>query len=219
MSKCQYASIVSRPYQEVTYIAWLDGRADCLVVDPGLEPDLILNLLDDRRLTPAAIMITHGHCDHIAGNDAMKQRWADCPIVVGAGDASKLTDAELNLSAQFGFPTTSPPADVLVREGEIYSAAGFDLLVHEIPGHSSGHVVYVWQHGTPPVVFGGDVLFAGSVGRTDAMVDGDFEKLAAGIRTHLYSLPDETLLLPGHGPATTIGAEKRDNPFVPGAET
>ncbi|HEX4000891.1 MAG TPA: MBL fold metallo-hydrolase [Pirellulales bacterium] len=214
MPYCQYAPIVSRPYQEISYIAWLEGRSDCLVVDPGLEPNLILEYLDDQRLAPVAILITHGHCDHIAGNGALKHRWPDCPIVVGANEAEKLTDAKLNLSAAFGFPITSPPADVLVREGDEYSAAGFDLLVREIPGHSTGHVVYVWKAGTPPVVFGGDVLFAGSVGRTDILVGGDFGTLAAGIREKLYSLPEETLVLPGHGPATTIGTEQRSNPFV-----
>lgn len=216
MLECQYAPIVSRPYEEISYIAWLAGRDDCLVVDPGLEPDLILNYLDYRGLTPAAILITHGHCDHIAGNEAMKRRWSDCPIVVGAHEADKLTDARLNLSAMFGCPTVSPPADVLVHEGDIYRAAGFELLVREIPGHSSGHVVYIWNAGTPPIVFGGDVLFCGSVGRTDFMVDGDFGQLANGIRSKLYPLPDETIVLPGHGAATTIGAEKQGNPFVPG---
>jgi glyoxylase-like metal-dependent hydrolase (beta-lactamase superfamily II) len=216
--RCQYAPIVSRPYQEITYVAWLEGRTDCLVVDPGLEPDLILRFLDERQLTPAAILITHGHCDHIAGNGAMKRRWPNCPLVVGEHEADKLTDPELNLSGPFGVPLASPPADVLVREGEIYRAAGFDLLVQEIPGHSSGHIVFIWIAGTPPIVFGGDVLFAGSIGRTDEMVGGSFAQLAAGIRGKLYTLPDETLILPGHGPATTIGEEKRSNPFVPAVE-
>jgi glyoxylase-like metal-dependent hydrolase (beta-lactamase superfamily II) len=213
--RCQYAPIVSRPYQEITYVAWLDGRTDCIVVDPGLEPDLILGFLDEQRLTPAAILITHGHPDHIGGNAAMKRRWPDCPLVVGIHEAEKLTDPELNMSAQFGLPITSPPADVTVREGEYYDAAGFHLLVREIPGHSSGHVVFIWNEGNPPIVFGGDVLFAGSIGRTDELVGGSFEELAAGIRGKLYTLPDETLVLPGHGPATTIGEEKRNNPFVP----
>ena len=218
MPRCQYAPIVSRPYQEITYIAWLEGRTDCLVVDPGLEPDLILDFLDERKLTPAAILITHGHADHIAGNGAMKAQWPKCPLVVGVNEADKLIDPELNMSAAFGAPIASPPADILVREGEIYRAAGFDLLVREIPGHSSGHIVFIWNEGTPPIVFGGDVLFAGSIGRTDELVGGSFAQLAAGIRKKLYTLPDATLVLPGHGPATTIGEEKRSNPWVPAAE-
>ena len=188
------------------------------MVDPGLEPDLILQALDERRLTPAAILLTHGHCDHIAGNAAMKERWPDVPLVIGAGDAVKLIDPQRNMSGKFGFPMVSPPADETVQEGDIFRAAGFELLVREIPGHSLGHVVFIYREATPPLVLGGDVLFSGSIGRTDDMVEGNFEQLAAGIRTKLYTLPDETLVLPGHGPSTTIGEEKRTNPFVPGVE-
>jgi glyoxylase-like metal-dependent hydrolase (beta-lactamase superfamily II) len=207
------ASVVSAPFEENTYIAHLEGRSDCLVVDPGLEPDEILGYLDQQGLRPAAILITHGHSDHIAGNGAMKERFPDCPIVVSHGDAAKLTDPMLNLSGAFGARLISPPGDVLVGEGDVYSAAGFDLEVREIPGHSSGHVVFIWRGGKPMVVFGGDVLFAGSIGRTD-FPDGSFEQLATNIHAKLFTLPDDTQVLPGHGPATTVGREKRTNPFV-----
>ena len=208
------ATVVSRPFQENTFVAWLVGRTDCLVIDPGLEPDRIMELLDDEQLIPAAILNTHGHSDHIAGNRAMKDRWPDCPLVIGEHETAKLADPRLNLSADFGIALVSPPADATVRDGEIYRTAGFDLLVREIPGHSSGHVVFIWQAGLPPLVFGGDVLFAGSVGRTDEMVGGNFGQLSSGIREKLFILPDDTIVFPGHGPATTIGEEKRSNPFV-----
>ena len=208
-------AIVSKPFGENTFVAQIDGRTDCLVVDPGLEPGKIISYLERKNLQPAAILITHGHSDHIAGNGAMKERWPDCPIVIGVHEVEKLSDPFQNLSGQFGKPMTSPPADVLVAEGDVYSAAGFDLTVREIPGHSSGHVVYIWHDSQPKVVFGGDVLFDGSVGRTD-FPDGDFETLAAGIREKLYTLPDDTVILPGHGPGTTVGREKRGNPFVSG---
>jgi glyoxylase-like metal-dependent hydrolase (beta-lactamase superfamily II) len=207
------ASIVSAPFEENTYIAHLEGRNDCLVIDPGLEPELILEHLDEKGLRPAAILITHGHSDHIAGNGALKRRFADCPIVVSRGDAPKLTDPMLNLSGAFGARLVSPPGDVLVGEGDVYSAAGFDLEVREIPGHSIGHVVFIWRAGKPIVVFGGDVLFAGSIGRTD-FPDGSFEQLAGNIHAKLFTLPDDTQVLPGHGPVTTVGREKRTNPFV-----
>ncbi len=125
-----------------------------------------------------------------------------------------MSDPRLNLSADYGTPVTSPPADATVRDGEIYQAAGFDLLVREVPGHSSGHVVLIWQAGEPQIVFGGDVLFAGSIGRTDEKVGGSFDQLASGIHEKLFILPDNTIVLPGHGPPTTIGEEKRSNPFV-----
>ncbi len=207
------AAIVSAPFEENTYIAALEGRDDCLVVDPGLEPDKILDFLRQQQLVPAAILITHGHSDHIAGNGELKREFPACPIVVSRGDAPKLTNPNLNLSAAFGAQLISPPADVLVGEGDQYSAAGFDLEVREIPGHSAGHVVFVWNAGRPTVVFGGDVLFAGSIGRTD-FPDGSFEQLAEGIWKKLFTLPDDTVVLPGHGPSTTVGHEKQNNPFV-----
>ena len=143
----------------------------------------------------------------------MKQRWPDCPLVIGRGDAPKLTDATLNLSAQFGIPITSPPADCIVHEGDRVDKAGFDLHVREIPGHSAGHVVFIWTANTPCVALVGDVIFRGSVGRTD-FFDGDAEQLVSGIRTKIFDLPDDTILLPGHGSATTVGTEKKSNPFV-----
>lgn len=203
------ATFVSMPFDQNSYVAQLAGRDDCLVIDPGLEPEQIIDHLDQHGLTPAALLITHGHADHIAGNAALKRRWPACPVVIGRGDAPKLSDARLNLSAPFGMPLVSPPADELVDEGQHYQAAGFDLLVREIPGHSIGHVVFIWQSHRPMYVFGGDVLFAGNIGRTD-FPDGSFETLMAGIRQKLFTLPDDTIVLSGHGPPTTIGAEKQN---------
>lgn len=210
----QVACIVTMPLEENTFVAWLEGRRDCVVVDPGLEPQKIVRFLNEQALQPVAMLITHGHGDHIGGIRDLRETWPDCPIVIGAEDAPKLTDPVENMSASFGVPITSPPADVLLREGDMYEAAGMSFDVREIPGHSIGHVVYLCRH-TPLYVFGGDVLFAGSVGRCD-LPRGSFKKLAEGIRNKLYTLPDETIVLPGHGPATTIGEEKRSNPFVKG---
>lgn len=206
--------VVSQLFSENAFIAFLDGRSDCLVVDPGLDHEEIIAYLTERRLTPAAILNTHGHADHIAGNEALKRCWPEAPLVIGTGDAEKLTDPVKNLSRPFGYDIISPPADKLLNDGDILSAAGFELEVLACPGHSTGHIVFVWKGESPWVVFGGDVLFQGSVGRTD-FPDGSFEQLAAAIRTKLYCLPDDTIILPGHGGTTTIGAEKRSNPFVP----
>lgn len=206
----QILTVLCHPFEQNTYVAWLDGRSDCVVIDPGLEPAKILDALEKRRLGLAAILDTHGHSDHIGGNAALKERWPDCPLVIGAGDAAKLTDPWANLSAAFGVPLLSPAADVLVNDGNVYQAAGMDWLVRSIPGHTSGHVVFLCG---PRHVFVGDVIFAGSIGRTD-FPDGDHHQLLAGIRSKLFSLPDDTVLLPGHGPATTVGEEKRTNPFV-----
>jgi hydroxyacylglutathione hydrolase len=211
----ELATLVSVDFGENTYVAHLKGRDDCLVIDPGLEPEIIVDYLEKHRLMPAAILNTHGHADHIAGNEELKRRWPECPLVIGAGDAAKLTDTQLNLSGPFGMPVVSPPADATVDEGDVYSAAGFDLHVAVIPGHTSGHVVYLWKDHHPCLAFVGDVIFAGSVGRTD-FPGGNFQHLAHGIRTKLFTLPDDTILLSGHGPETTVGREKRTNPFVGG---
>jgi hydroxyacylglutathione hydrolase len=209
----QLETIYSAPFGENAYVVRLEGRGDCLVVDPGLEPEKIVEYLEAAGLLPAAILNTHGHSDHVGGNAAMKRRWPECPLVIGSAEAAKLTDPMLNLSAIFATPLISPAADVTVEDGEIYSAGGFDLRVRLLPGHSSGHVVYIWEARDPPVVFVGDVIFAGGIGRTD-FPDGNFRQLEAGIHKLLFSLPDETRLLPGHGPPTTVGQEKRHNPFV-----
>jgi hydroxyacylglutathione hydrolase len=206
-------AIVSVPFEENSYVAQLEGRGDCLVVDPGLEPQKILDYLDGQQLVPAAILNTHGHSDHVGGNATLKTRWPDCPLVIGSADAPKLSNPMLNLSAAFGGELRSPPADVTVDDGDTYTAAGFELRVLAIPGHSAGHVVYLWEDHNPPVAFVGDVVFAGSIGRTD-FPDGDFRQLQAGIHAKLFTLPDETQLLTGHGEPTTVGQEKRYNPFV-----
>ncbi len=205
--------IVSVPFDENSYVISLAGRDDCVVVDPGFEPDKIVDYLQRAKLTPVAILCTHGHSDHIAGNAAIKERWPECPLVIGEGDADKLTDPQLNLSAFFDFALTSPPADLVVNEGDTYSAAGLDFEVYDAPGHSSGHVVFIWRGGSPVHVLGGDVLFQGGIGRTD-FSDGDFEQLKNAIHRKLFTLPDDTIVFPGHGESTTIGAEKKTNPWV-----
>jgi len=207
----QIQTIVSMPFAENTYVVWNDGGPDAIVIDPGTEPDAILAFLNEQGLKPVAILNTHGHADHIAGNADLKAAYPAAPLIIGAGDEPLLSDPELNVSRSFGFDITSPPADRVVREGDILSFVGqrFDIL--DIPGHSPGHIALVVRG--QGLVFGGDVLFRGSIGRTD-FPGGSFESLADGIRKKLYVLPNETVIYPGHGPVTRIGYEKRTNPFV-----
>jgi len=205
-------AIVSAPFSENTYVAWLAGRGDALVIDPGFEPQAIIDFLEQNKLRPAAILNTHGHADHIAGNAVLKTQFPQAPLIIGADEAHLLTDSFANLSAPFGLPITSPKADRVVREGEVLEEAGIRLEVLDIPGHSPGHVVFVFR-GQPLVVFGGDVLFQGGIGRYD-FPGSNGKLLCDGIRKKLFTLPDDTIVLPGHGSPTTVGEERRTNPFV-----
>jgi hydroxyacylglutathione hydrolase len=205
-------TIVSMPFEENSYIVWQESGKGAVVIDPGLEPDLILDFLREHDLTAKAILNTHGHADHIGGNGALKSTFPDAPLIIGEREAPMLTDAQANLSAPFGLPITSPPADRTVNEGDTVEAAGLTFEVYEIPGHSPGHVVFVVR-GSPCLVFGGDVLFRGGIGRFD-FPGGSEAQLLGGIRRKLFTLSPNTVIYPGHGPVTTVGHEMKTNPFL-----
>jgi hydroxyacylglutathione hydrolase len=205
--------IESAPFGQMAYAITAPDRTDVVVIDPGFDVETILQLVKHYDRSLAAILNTHGHVDHIAGNAALKQAHPDAPIMIGRNDEKLLADPMLNLSAPFGVKVVSPPADRLVDDGERLEVGGFTFEVREIPGHSPGSVVFLCETFSPAFVFGGDVLFAGSIGRTD-FPEGDHLKLMSGIVEKLLGLPDDTKIYPGHGPVTTIGAEKRSNPFV-----
>jgi glyoxylase-like metal-dependent hydrolase (beta-lactamase superfamily II) len=201
--------IVSRPFDENSYVVWENNRTEAIVVDPGFEPEAIVAFVEKRALEVVAILNTHGHADHIAGNEAMKEAYPLAPLIIGQGDAPMLRDPMLNLSALFGEPLVSPSADRTLRDGEVLEIAGQRWEVRWIPGHSPGHVVFV-GHG---IVLGGDVLFRGSIGRYD-FPGGNLEDLLTGIHRHLLTLPPDTEVYPGHGPATTIAREAATNPYL-----
>ncbi|MFN8855305.1 MAG: MBL fold metallo-hydrolase [Planctomycetaceae bacterium] len=205
-------SLVTLPFQENTLFVSLPQSPECVVIDPGFGAPRIVECLKERRQVPVAILLTHGHVDHIAGVEGLRQTWPELPILIGAGDAPMLTDPQLNLSGLFGFPLVAPPATETLHDLQQLTIAGIPLEVREIPGHSPGHVVYIYSHATQPLVFGGDVLFQGSIGRTD-FPGGSQDLLVAGIRQKLFDLPDATIVFPGHGPTTTIGDERLGNPY------
>lgn len=204
-------TIVSAPFEENAYLVHRQGREDCFVIDPGLEPDKILTAIEDNNLQLSAMLITHGHADHIGGVGVLKEAWPESLIYIGEEDQNKLTDAELNLSWKFGFPITVPAADVPLQDGQIVDIAGITLEVLHIPGHSVGHVVFLIRTEPRAILFAGDVLFRRGIGRTD-FPDGNHRDLILSIKTKLFILPDDTLVYSGHGPTTSLGAEKHGNP-------
>lgn len=204
--------LVTRPFDQNTLLVALPGSNRCVVVDPGFGPQRIIAEIDRLQWTPVQILLTHGHIDHIAGNEAIKKRWPEAPIWIGRFDAPMLTDATLNLSKPFGMPFVSPPADRLLEHGETIEAAGMSFEVRHIPGHSPGHVVFIHRATEGIDVLGGDVLFQGSIGRTD-FPGGSQTLLVSGIREKLFDLDPAAVVYPGHGPTTTIGEEIANNPF------
>jgi glyoxylase-like metal-dependent hydrolase (beta-lactamase superfamily II) len=212
MAEYRIEAVESAPFAELSYVVWREGQRDALVVDPGFDTQSILALIEREKLSVAAILNTHGHVDHIAGNGAIKSAFPLAPLIIGENEQFMLADPIKNLSDAFGTPVSSPAADRLVKDQERIEVAAFRFLVREIPGHSPGSVVFIAEDFEPKFVLGGDVLFAGSVGRTD--LGGNAEQLLTGIREKLLILPDDTVVYPGHGPATTVGLEKRRNPYV-----
>jgi hydroxyacylglutathione hydrolase len=206
-------TFVSAPFEENAYLVNRPGSHEAFVVDPGFETDPLLRSIKERGLWLGAILNTHGHADHIAGNAALKDVFPDVPLLIGVGDSTMLTDPVANLSRWSGVELVSPAPDHLLSDGQSIELLGLWWDVREIPGHTPGHVVFIWNEGTPPVVFGGDVLFAGGIGRSD-FPGGDGPTLVRGIREKLYTLPEETVVYPGHGGPTTIGAEMQHNPFT-----
>jgi hydroxyacylglutathione hydrolase len=190
---------------------WLVGAAPrCAVVDPGAESDRILAEIERLGLEPEQILLTHGHVDHIAHCAQVAERYgigvwahvADRPLLEGP----QWPELESFLGAR-----PCPRPDRWVADGESLAVAGLELTVVHTPGHTPGGVCYVDPASRTILV--GDTLFAGSVGRTD-LPGGDWEALVRSIHERLFALDGDWTLLPGHGPETTLGAERLDNPFV-----
>jgi glyoxylase-like metal-dependent hydrolase (beta-lactamase superfamily II) len=204
----QIERIVVGPLMVNAYIvAWKPTR-DAIVVDPGDEAEVILERIKLLELNVNAILNTHGHGDHIGGNRDLKKA-LDVPIIIGRLDAGMLTDPWQNMSAPFGMSTDSPPADRLLDESEAVEIGAGRLNVLHAPGHSSGSIILVGDG----FAIVGDVLFAGSIGRTD-FPGGSLELLLKMIREKIFPLGDGCRIFPGHGPETTVGQERRHNPFL-----
>jgi hydroxyacylglutathione hydrolase len=183
---------------------------DAVIIDPGEEPAMFLAELDTRAWTLRSIWLTHAHIDHIMGVGVV-HRATGVPIHLHPLDRS-LYDALPQYGAWVGMQLEAPPPpDAELRAGQTLRVGQVEIEVRFTPGHSPGSVSFVTQG----MVFGGDVLFNGSVGRTD-LPGGDYATLMATIQTQFLSLPDSTVVHSGHGPDTTIGVERLTNPFLTG---
>jgi hydroxyacylglutathione hydrolase len=198
------------PVQENCWIVRRDGSDRALVVDPGDEAPRILELVEELGVTVEAILLTHTHFDHI-GAVAPLARATDAPVYCPELETAVLADIMRYVPWPGFGPFESYDADETVSGGERLTLAGLELDVIFVPGHSPGHVAYSIPD--EQVVLSGDVLFHGSVGRTD-LPGGDHATLLASIATLLERLPDETRVLPGHMGVTTLGRERAGNPFL-----
>lgn len=196
------------PIMANCFILGCESTKEAVVIDPGDDSDRILMELAKSELNVKYLINTHGHFDHVGANKRMKE-------VTGAKLAIHPEDEpmfkELSHSASmFGLTAqNSPPADILLKHGDEISFGEINLKVIHTPGHSKGGIcLYTKGH-----LFSGDTLFAGSIGRTD-LPGGDYDTLISSIKNNLLSLDDKTIVYTGHGPETTLGDEKRSNPFL-----
>ncbi|MFO0833268.1 MAG: MBL fold metallo-hydrolase [Phycisphaerales bacterium] len=200
------------PFMTNCYVVSTPGSSDCWIVDASFEPREMIEHVRARGLHPVAVVLTHAHVDHIAGLDDVTRAFPGVPVMIHSAERDWLTDPELNLSAGYGMPVSFRPPDAVLGEGDTLKLGRDAWRVLHTPGHSPGSIALVLE-GALHVALTGDALFAGSIGRTD-LPGCSFEQLALSIRTKLYTLPEDTLICPGHGPTTTIGRERRSNPFV-----
>ncbi len=186
------------------------------IVDPGEEAARIVGRVETSGLEPVMVLHTHGHLDHAGGTADVVRRLPDGIPIALHRDEHQLYQGVAMQGRMFGLEVETPPEPTLwLEHGQRIELGGLTLEVRHTPGHSPGGVCFV-VHGAPErLVIAGDVLFAGSIGRTDLM-GGSFPVLEQSIRCQLYTLPDDTRVVCGHGPDTTIGREKASNPFVSG---
>ena len=199
------------PFQSNCWILGCSETQIAVVIDPGDEA-AIYQILEAHRLTVKYLIHTHGHLDHVSATATIQQE-TGAPVLIHEEDQILLDNLELQ-GTMFGLIAPEPPTvDRYIGEGDKIDWAGRTLSVIETPGHSPGGVCLNLEG--EKILFAGDTLFQDSIGRTD-LWGGDYEQLLDSIREKLWQLDDDTIVCPGHGPRTTIGREKRENPFLQG---
>ncbi len=198
-------------WQTNSYLLTAEGKENCWIIDAGFEPEPMIDDLKTEKLKPEMLIYTHAHLDHIAGTAAIKSAFPGIRTAISETEATFLGDASRNLSSSAGMNITVDNADVLLADGQELVFEELVFRVITTPGHSPGGIC-LYQDETK-LLFSGDTLFQGSVGRYDFPTSSG-EDLFRSIKEKLLILPDDTNAFPGHGGPTTIGAEKRNNPFL-----
>lgn len=207
----KYHIVPVTPFEQNATVLWCEETRAAAVIDPGGDIDRIIAVLEEESITLEKILVTHGHVDHAGGVAALKARF---PVPVEGPQEEDLFWLEMmpTQAARYGFPAVeSFVPDRWLNQGDTVSVGKLSLEVLHCPGHTPGHVCF--YHRPTQQAWVGDVLFAGSVGRTD-FPRGNMDTLVASIRTRLFPLGDEVTFTPGHGPQSTFGRERRFNPYV-----
>lgn len=203
-------TFVSPGFAQNAYLIWRDGDTFALAVDPGGEAEAMADMLAEEGLFLEAILLTHAHLDHIEGVATLVAR-TGAAVHLHADDGF-LYDRIVEQGAAFGLAAESqPPVDHALTHGQTLRFGDIDLEVRHVPGHSPGHVLFFCPQAG--CAFVGDIVFAGSIGRTD-LPGGNMQQLLTGIRERVLTLPADTVLYTGHGPETTVERERIGNPFL-----
>jgi len=203
------------PLRANCHIVGCEDTREAMILDPGGDGPLIVSRVKELDLRPRVLVNTHAHVDHVAADADVMRAFPDMRLLIHRDDARALADPGLNLSELLGTRVRPPEPDQLLEDGDQVSVGRLAFRVIQVPGHTPGGICLHSPDGPDgtPVLFSGDTLFAGGIGRSD-FPGGSHEQLIASIRSRLFSLDERCVVYPGHGPITTIGREKRDNPFV-----
>ncbi len=208
MGQMKYEMVVVGALDTNCYLVYCEESSECAVVDPGAEPEKIIRQIGSLGLVPVILIDTHGHIDHVGANKDIKERY-DIPLCIHSLDSGMLDNILATTMGLFLGAKKSPEPDRFLEDGELIPIGKSHLKVIHTPGHSPGSVSLAGDG----FLLSGDLLFCGGVGRTD-LPGGSSSVLEDSIRKKIFTFPDDTIVLPGHGPSTSVGQEKTANPFV-----